>query len=182
MTWKNSSVRYGSLSIGLHWLVLLIFIGLYACTELRTLYPKGSDLREWLKSWHYTLGLLVFLLVWLRLAARFSGPTPDIQPAPPVYQQLVAKLLHLALYALMIVMPLLGWAALSADGKHIPFFGLELPPLIGANKELAKSIEDIHETIGNIGYFLIGLHTAAALYHHYLVRDNTLTRMLPGKK
>ncbi len=182
MSWKNSSTRYGSLSIGLHWLVLLIFIGLYACTELRTLYPKGSELRELLKSWHYMLGLVVFLLVWLRLAARVSGPTPDIAPSPPAYQQWAAKALHLALYLLMIVMPLLGWLALSAAGKHIPFFGLELPPLIGANKALVDPIEEVHETIGNIGYFLIGLHAAAALYHHYFAHDNTLTRMLPWGK
>ncbi len=182
MSWNNTQIRYGSLSIGLHWLMLLLFIGVYACTELREMYPKGSDPREALKSWHYMLGLLVFLLVWLRLAARFSGPTPDIHPAPPAYQQWASKLLHLALYALMIVMPLLGWLALSADGKHIPFFGLELPPLIGANKEQAKSIEDIHQTIGNIGYFLIGLHVVAALYHHFIVRDDTMTRMLPGRE
>jgi cytochrome b561 len=95
---------------------------------------------------------------------------------------MASKLLHLALYALMIVMPLLGWLALSAAGKHIPFFGLELPPLIGENKPLVDTIEEIHETIGNIGYFLIGLHIVAALYHHFLVHDNTLARMLPGRK
>lgn len=182
MIWKNSSIRYGSLSIGLHWLMLVIFIGLYACTELRTLYPKGSELRELLKSWHYMLGLLVFLLLWLRLAARLSGPTPDILPSPPTYQQWASKILHLALYALMIVMPVLGWLALSAAGKSVPFFGLELPHLIGENKSLVDPIEEIHETIGNIGYFLIGLHAAAAFYHHFLVGDNTLTRMLPGRK
>ncbi len=182
MSWKNNSIRYGSLSIGIHWLMLLLFIGVYACTELRTLYPKGSDLREALKTWHYMLGLLVFLLVWLRLVARFSGPTPDILPAPPAYQQMASRLLHLTLYALMIVMPLLGWLALSVAGKHVPFFGLELPPLTGENKDLVKTIEEVHETIGTIGYYLIGLHAAAALYHHYLVRDNTLRRMLPGRE
>ncbi len=182
MSWKNTPSRYGSLPAGLHWLMLVIFIGLYACTELRTLYPKGSDLRELLKSWHYMLGMLTFVLVWLRLAARFSGPTPDITPPPPAYQQLASKLLHLALYALMIVMPLLGWLALSAAGKHIPFFGLEFPPLIAPDKELVKTIEEVHETIGNAGYFLIGLHAAAALYHHFVVHDNTLLRMLPWRK
>lgn len=182
MTWRNSSIRYGSLSIGIHWLMLLLFIAVYACIELRELYPKGSDPREAMKTWHFMLGMLVFVLVWPRLLARLSGPTPAIQPEPPNWQQISAKLLHLALYALMIVMPLTGWLLLSATGKPIPFFGLELPALTGENKELAKSIKEIHEFVGTAGYYLIGLHAAAAFYHHYVQRDNTLTRMLPGRR
>lgn len=182
MSWKNTASRYGSLSGGLHWLMLLLFIAVYACIELRVLYGKGSDARDALKAWHFMLGLLAFLLVWVRLAARFSGPTPDITPPPPAWQQMSAKLLHLALYAFMIVMPLLGWALLSAAGKHIPFFGLELPPLLGEDKALARTLKEVHETIGDAGYFLIGLHALAALYHHFFVRDNTLLRMLPARK
>jgi len=182
MAWRNSASRYGSLAVGMHWLMLLLFIGVYACIELRELYPKGSDPREALKSWHAMLGMLVFMLVWVRLAARLSGPTPGIQPVPPIWQQLLATLLHLALYALMIVMPLSGWLLLSASGKPIPFFGLDLPALTGENKEFAKTIKEVHETIGTAGYYLIGLHAAAALYHHYFMRDNTLVRMLPGRR
>ncbi|HLY96193.1 MAG TPA: cytochrome b/b6 domain-containing protein, partial [Sideroxyarcus sp.] len=74
-----------------------------------------------------------------------------------------------------------GWLLLSATGKPVPFFGLELPALIGENKDLAKTLKDIHEFVGTAGYYLIGLHAAAALYHHYIVRDNTLLRMLPDR-
>ncbi|BCK86381.1 cytochrome b561 [Sideroxyarcus emersonii] len=179
MDWKNTASRYGALSIGIHWLMLLLFIAVYASIELRELYPKGSDPREALKTWHAMLGMLVFVLIWLRLAARLSGPMPGIQPEPPSWQQITAKLLHLALYALMIVMPLTGWLLLSASGKPVPFFGLELPALIGANKDIAKPLKEIHEFIGTAGYYLIGLHAAAALYHHYIQRDNTMIRMLP---
>lgn len=182
MSWRNTTNRYGSLSAWLHWLMLLLFIAVYGAIEVKGFYPKGSDVREGLKDWHAMLGLLVLILVWLRIAARFSGPTPDIQPAPPAWQQMSAKVLHLALYALMIVMPLLGWAVLSASGKQIPFFGLHLPPLLGEDKALAKSLKEIHETLGNAGYYVIGLHAAAALYHHWIVRDNTLRRMLPWVK
>lgn len=182
MNWKNSASRYGSLSIGIHWLMVLLFVAVYGTMELRELFEKGSDPREAMKTWHFMLGMLVFVLVWLRLAARLSGPAPAIQPELPSLQQLSSKLLHLALYALMIGMPLIGWLILSAAGKPIPFFGLELPALIGENKDLAKQLEELHEVIGTTGYFLIGLHTVAALYHHYIVRDNTLTRMLPEQK
>src|SRR5574340_570029 len=108
MNWKNTAERYGSLTIGIHWLMLLLFVAVYALIELRELYPKGSDPREALKMWHFMLGMLVFVLVWLRLAVRLSGSAPAIQPAPPALQQRAAKLLHLALYALMIGMPLTG--------------------------------------------------------------------------
>ena len=182
MNLKNSTLRYGSLSIGIHWLMLLLFIAVYGTIELRELFEKGSDPREALKTWHFMLGMLVFMLVWLRLAARLSGPTPAILPEPPGLQQLSSKLLHLALYLLMIGMPLTGWLMLSAAGKPIPFFGLELPALIGENKALAKQIKEVHEFVGTTGYFLIGLHTVAALYHHYIKHDNTLTRMLSGRK
>jgi cytochrome b561 len=182
MNWKNTPTRYGSLSIGIHWLMLLLFIAVYATIELRVLFEKGSDPREALKTWHLMLGMLVFVLVWLRIAARLSGPTPTIQPEPEKMQQLSAKILHLALYALMIGMPLTGWLMLSASGKVIPFFGLEFPALIGENKDLAKTIKKVHEFVGMAGYYLIGLHAAAALYHHYIKRDNTLTRMLPERK
>jgi len=182
MNWKNSAGRYGSLSIGIHWLMVLLFVAVYGAVELHELFEKGSALRAGLMTWHFMLGMLVFVLVWLRLAARLSGPTPAILPEPPGLQQLSSKLLHLALYALMIGMPLLGWLMLSADGKPVPFFGLELPALIGENKDLAELFEELHEVAGTTGYFLIALHTVAALYHHHIVRDNTLTRMLPERK
>ena len=66
--------------------------------------------------------------------------------------------------ASVIVMPLLGWLALSAAGKPVPFFGLELPPLTTPDKDFAHTIEEIHETIGTIGYYLVGAHAAAALF------------------
>jgi len=80
----------------------------------------------------------------------------------------------------MIGMPLAGWLLLSAEGKPIPFFGLELPALIEQNRDLAHLIEEIHETGGTVGYFLVGIHAAAALFHHYVLQDNTLLRILPG--
>jgi cytochrome b561 len=165
----------------MHWLMLLLLAGVYACIELRELYPKGSDPREALKSWHFTLGLTVFALVWLRLALRLASPTPPVEPTPAAWQNMLAKVMHCALYALMIAMPLAGWLILSGDGKPIPFWGLDLPALMGKNKELAHTLEEIHETAGVVGYYLIGLHAVAALLHHYVLRDNTLVRMLPGR-
>ncbi|WP_260469778.1 cytochrome b [Ectopseudomonas oleovorans] len=160
--------------------MLLLIAAAYACIELKGNFPKGSDTRELLKQWHFMLGLSVFALAWLRLLARLIAPTPRIEPALPAWQAIPAQLMHAALYALMIGAPLAGWLILSAAGKPIPFFGLELPALIGPNKELAGQIKELHELAGTAGYWLIGLHAAAGLYHHYVARDNTLKRMLPG--
>jgi cytochrome b561 len=79
----------------------------------------------------------------------------------------------------MLAMPIAGWLLLGASGKPIPFFGIDLPALIGESKSLARLIKEVHETGGTVFYLLIGLHAAAALHHHYFVRDNTLRRMLP---
>jgi cytochrome b561 len=99
----------------------------------------------------------------------------------PALQALLAKVVHFALYALMIGLPLLGWLTLSARGKPVPFFGLELPALIGNNQETAKWLKEIHESLATAGYFLIGLHVVAALYHQFVKRDNTLKLMLPSR-
>ena len=180
MGMTNTRDRYGTLSIAMHWLMFLLLVAVYACMELREFYPKGSDPREALKSWHFTLGITVFGLVWLRLALRLFQAVPAITPQPARWQDILGKLVHLALYAFMIGMPVLGWLILSGEGKPVPFYGLELPGLIAENEALAESIEEIHTTIGELGYYLIGLHTLAALFHHYFLKDNTLKRMLPG--
>jgi cytochrome b561 len=176
-----ATARYNHLSIALHWLMLLLIAAVYATIELRVNFPKGSDTRELFKQLHFMLGLAVFALVWLRLIARSLSPTPAITPPLPAWQAIPAKLMHLALYALMIGLPLVGWLVLSAAGKPIPFFGLQAPALIGENRELASTLKEWHELAGVSGYWLIGLHAVAALIHHYILRDDSLTRMLPGK-
>jgi cytochrome b561 len=76
----------------------------------------------------------------------------------------------------------LGWLALSAAGKPIPFFGIQLPALVAESKDLAEQLKEVHETVGTIGYFLIGAHALAALFHHFITHDNTLLRMLPKRQ
>lgn len=174
--------RYARLSIILHWLMFLLIAGAYSCILLRENFARGSDIREGLKTWHFMLGLTILLLFFIRIAARFLTAKPPITPAPPRWQMHLSKGLHLALYAFMLAMPLLGWTILSAEGETIPFYGLELFALVGPDKAWAEQVQEIHETIGTIGYYLIGLHAAAALLHHYFYKDDTLKRMLPGRR
>lgn len=177
----RSRNRYHALSIGAHWLTLALLVAVYALVELREIFPKGSDPGEAMESWHFMLGLTVFGLVFVRLALRLAFRAPPIAPLPPAWQRFLAAAMYVALYAFLITMPLLGWLALSADGKPVPFFGLQLPALVAPSEALAENFEEIHETIGTVGYYLVGLHAAAALFHHYFMRDDTLLRMLPWR-
>lgn len=179
MTWRNSASQYGWLPVALHWLMLLLLAAVYASMELEDLVGEGSATHEAMETWHYMLGISVLALAAIRLAVHFAGPVPAISPAPSRWQHTMARLMHMALYIFMLAMPLLGWALLSAEGEPIPFFGLQLPALFDPSESLAESIEELHEAGATVGYFLIGLHSAAALYHHYFLHDDTLRRMLP---
>lgn len=174
------SRRYNTLSISLHWLTVLLFVAVYATIEIREVFPKGSDLRSAMKWWHTSLGLSIFALAWIRLfvhAIARPAPDPDISR----WQRLMADATHAALYLLMIGLPIVGWLMLSAEARPVSLFGLPLPPLIGPDDGLADRMEELHETVGTLGYWLIGLHAAAGLFHHYVLRDKVLTRMLPAR-
>lgn len=177
MSWKSSKAGHGWLAVAFHWLMLVLIVAVYATMELKSIFPRKSPGRESMAMWHYMLGLSVFFLVWLRLLNRLAGATPAIEPALPAWQAVSAGVVKWALYILMIGLPLLGWLTLSARGTLVPFFGIELPALIAKSEGLAKQFKDIHETGATVGYFLVGLHAAAALFHHYFKRDNTLRMM-----
>ena len=183
MNLKNTPTHYNTLSIALHWLMFILIVAVYASIELRELFDKGTATRDAFKMWHFMLGLSVLALVSIRLIARImGGSAPDIKPEPAKWQNNLAKLVHVILYGFMFAMPIAGWLILSSAGKPIPFFGLELPRLASKDLDFAKTIKELHEIAGEVGYYLIGLHAAAALFHHYFLSDNTLKRMRLPKK
>jgi cytochrome b561 len=182
MTFKNTENHYGSLSIRMHWITVILMIATYAFIECRVFFEKGTELRDLFKMWHFMLGLSILVMALIRVYFHFTQITPKITPSLSSLQNLGAKGAHLALYIFMISMPIAGWLMLSAFGKPIPFYGLELPSLLAKDVTLGKSIKEVHELVGLLGYYLIGLHALAALVHHYIQKDDTLTRMLPEKK
>lgn len=172
--------RYNFLSISLHWFMLLLLIAVYLSMELREIFPKGTPNYNDMKMWHYMLGLTVFILVWIRLLVHLVGKTPEIIPSPVNWQVKISKAVFVGFYVLMIGMPLSGWLMLSLGGKTIPYFGFELPALAIPDKGAKDFVEEVHEIAATVGYFLVGIHASAALFHHYIVKDNTLKRMWKG--
>lgn len=178
---QPAASRYSGAIIALHWLTLLLVIGAYASMELEDLFSRGSAGRDLLKTLHYSFGLSVLLLVATRLVLRAVSKAPPILPAPGRLQALTGHAMHVALYLWMLGMPLLGWALQGAEGHDVALFGLPVPALMAPSELWEDRLEDAHETLAVVGYWLIGLHAAAALFHHFRLRDNTLRRMLPGR-
>lgn len=172
--------RYAPTIRYLHWLMAVLILLAYVLIEQRGLFPRGSSGRAAMMQGHFWAGIAIFLLVWWRLASRVRGGTPAITPPLDRFSAFASRLLHLSLYAFFIVMPLLGLATAWTDGKAImiPFTGIALPALLAENEDLAHSLEDLHGTIGEVFYWVIGAHVLAALWHHWGRRDDTLKRML----
>ena len=94
MTTNDTLSRYHPLAIGVHWLMLALLIAVYASIELRGIFPKGSDPRDAMKTWHEMLGMTIFGLVFVRLALRLVLRSPVITPAPPDWQRFLASAMH----------------------------------------------------------------------------------------
>lgn len=175
-----SQQSYSVWMLRLHWLTVLLIIAVYASIEFRVVFEKGTVERDLIKAVHFVLGLSVWCITWLRLLVRRLSLIPVIEPAPKALVIKIAALMHAGLYVFLLLMPVLGYLQLSAADHVIPFWGFQLPALIAADPELAASIKEVHKVIGKAGYALIALHVLGALAHHYIFKDNTLKRMLPG--
>lgn len=173
--------KYSGSQIALHWLVLLLIAITYAAMEFKGIFPKESAGRYWMAITHYTCGVSVFTLMLVRMIFRFVTPEPPVVPPLPQWQKLSATVVHFILYALFIVLPLLGVVSLYFGQKEWVFLFITMPIAGVKNTFLQHSLKEIHELLANTGYFIIGIHAAAALMHHYIWRDNTLKRMMPGK-
>ncbi len=170
--------RYTGTAILFHWLIAIGILGAFAVG----VYMHELSLSPWklkVYSWHKWAGVTIFLLAVLRLGWR-AGHRPPELPAMPLWQQRVAALTHVGLYALMFAIPLAGWLMSSAKGFTTVYFGvLPLPDLLAKNVDLGKQLAEVHETLAWLMLGLVGLHAAGALKHHLLDKDDVLKRMLP---
>ena len=171
--------RYSPWTRRLHWLIFILVAGALALIYLHGWSPKGSTLRADAKWAHMQFGVAVLLVMLPRLLVRARGSSPPINPAPPRWQDLISKAVHLALYILLFATPLLGLASRLWNPAETDFLGVVLPHVAHPDKVFAHKLEDIHGTFGNILMYLAAFHALAGLVHHCLQRDDTLKRMLP---
>ncbi len=176
-----SSKSYHPISILLHWLVFFLVIAAFITIELKGQFPKGSEARDLCKSIHGVFGQLIFIAMVLRLVIRFKYGVPAPTISIPLLARL-AKVMHWVLYAILLISPVFGILYFQYAGKEIHFFGFVWPQLVTPNLESKKFVEEIHEFLGNTLYFLIGIHVIAALWQHYIIKDDTLRRMTNRNK
>ncbi|WP_445146995.1 cytochrome b [Dyella sp. Tek66A03] len=177
-----STIRYAPWLRRLHWLIASFVVCALVLIEIKGWFPRGSALRGGVKWAHMQFGMAVLLLMVPRLLVRARTAVPPISPRPPRWQGMLSKLVHLAVYLLAFAVPVLGISMMFAAGKPWNLLGVPLPVLGTADSDLAHRIGDIHETVGDVLMWLAIAHAAAALFHHYVQRDDTLHRMLPGRR
>lgn len=169
--------NYTRTAVGLHWIIA----GLIACNFSLGLVvsdlPFSPKKLEWL-AYHKWLGITLLALLLLRAMWRLLHRPPALPPMP-AWQQFGAKLSHGLMYTLMFVIPLSGWTFSSANGYQVVYLKLiPLPNLVAKNKLLAETLGDIHASFAWLLFYVLLLHVAAALKHHFLDHDETLRRML----
>lgn len=176
----STAARYTPILRRLHWLIAVLLLVAYVAIEQRGLFERGTPERAAMMQTHFWIGLSIFALALWRVVQRFKTDAPPITPALPGWQAGLAKVMHIALYAFILLMPVFGLCTAWADGKQLllPFTDIALPSLIAADPELGHQLEDWHGQIGEIFYWVIGLHVLAALFHHWVKKDDTLKRML----
>lgn len=170
--------RYDPLTQALHWATLAAVLAAYGSGLYREAVPKG-DFRNVITMQHMSFGVLVLGLALARIGWRSVSPAPpsNLQSAG---MRLAARAGHLALYASMLAIPILGVLMVWAKGRGVPVFDLvTIPAPFAANKEFARTLEEGHEIAAHAMMILAGLHAIAAILHQAVLKDGTMARMLP---
>ena len=173
----SSDQRYNGLIRVLHWLVLLAVVLAILTMEFEDIYAKGTPGRLFIRSTHYAAGFSVLVLMTIRLLARSVLSAPSPVPGTP-WMQKIAHLTHLALYGLIIAMPIFGIASVLLAGRPIDLYDFIMVSPFAMDRGLSSFFKDLHEIGATFIYILVGLHAAAALWHQFVLKDNIFKRIL----
>ena len=176
-----SPAGYGVVAKALHWTIVgLLFCQFAIAWTMPDIGPRTTE-PDRLIDLHLSFGTLILLVIVVRLLWRIGHPVPLLTANVPRWQQIAATAGHYTLYLLLVVMPLLGWASASGRGFPVTLFGVvRLPDILVRRSPLTGVLGDVHTVLSYVLLGVVGLHVLAALYHHFVLRDDTLRRMLPG--
>jgi len=164
----------------LHWLMALMIIAMLFIGA--GMVASVSERHEWLLRLHKPLGIAILLLVIVRLFVRFTTRQPPLPADLPGWQALAAKASHVLLYALMLVLPLLGWGMISAAGDPVMLSqSLQLPSILPADAQTFAWLRKAHGYLAYLLFLTVLVHLAAALFHAWVRRDEVLNSMLRGR-
>lgn len=180
--------RWSGPSRVFHWVMALCILGasalFYWMSNFDFVHDEAASratFREWLVV-HKSLGLIVIALVAFRAGWNLVVKRPPLPPTMSRRQRALAHAVHYSIYGLMVVTPFFGWAASMTFGASTSFFGLfDMPVLLPKDDDLVEFFHPGHKYLAWTLLALVGLHIAAALWHHAVKRDATLWRMLPGR-
>jgi len=176
----DGNTAYSLTARALHWItavlvLIMLPLGVAIANEL------GGPLKDSLYDLHRSIGTVIIPLVILRLGYRLTHPPLPLPEDIPPIQQRAAHATHWGLYGLLLVQPLVGWIATSAYGAPIMIFGLfQLPPIWPRDLAFSELLFVVHGLIGAALACLAAVHIGAALYHHFVRKDQVLMRMLTG--
>lgn len=169
---------YGKIAQSLHWLIVALLAAQFAVAWLMPDIHRGTKATGLIVV-HLSLGTSILAIAALRLLWRWLHPVPPLADEVP-WQRWAARATHAALYGLLFVVPLLGWANASARGFAVALFlFIPLPALMPQNSPAGLALGGIHTFAAYTLLALVGLHALASLYHHFWLRDRVLARMLP---
>lgn len=180
MALGNTSLQYGALAKGLHWLVAIgLFVLLYLGLEQSGM-ERGPEKSE-IRFIHGSIALVVFMLMTLRIIWRFVNEVPSHAEGTPAWQRLTATAVHWGLYVAVFVQLASGGMTVATGGNALPFFGLFSVPLpVAENEESHHFWEEVHEFAWKIVAALVVIHVLGALYNHFIAKNDVLRRMTIG--
>lgn len=177
----STAPSYTGTAKSLHWLIVALLIAQFVFAWTMPHIGRNTPVTT-LISLHFTFGVIILAVAVWRFGWRVTHRAPPPEHSLPPWQNLTAYIVHYLLYALLFIIPLLGWMDASRRGMPVEMFGLELPKLLPTRAPGWNWTGDVHGLLANYGMLgLVGLHVVAALYHHFVRRDGVLQRMLPGR-
>jgi cytochrome b561/polyisoprenoid-binding protein YceI len=178
--WKNTALRWGTLSRLFHWVIVALIITQFVLANMAEGLPLGMAKLATLAR-HKSVGITILGLAVLRLLWRlYNRNSPPLPANMPPYRRGLAHLTHYGLYLLLFAMPLSGWMMSSARNYPVSWFGfVTLPNLVQPDTGVYEFMKSTHGVLAGTLVVITTLHVLAALYHHFMKKDDVLRRMLP---